>query len=82
MYAIGENNSHKLRNACKEQIGVDGSVIAGFAVFQTKAVLKVVDAFFYDRPDFVGVLPILSTPDSTRVCAEVFFGVDVDHSAA
>ena len=45
MYAVSENNSHKLCNACKKQIGMEGSVITGFAVLQTKAVLKVVDAF-------------------------------------
>ena len=82
MNTVGKNHGNKLRDTGEKQIGMEKFIIASFATVQAKAVLKMVDAFLQDSSDFVVVYSILSPPNGARISAEVFFGIDIDHSSA
>ncbi len=64
----------KLRNAGKQQIGVQSLFILGFASSDTKAVFEMVNGLFNRYSDFVGGIPFIRTADCARVGSQVFLG--------
>lgn len=41
-----------------------------------------IDVSFNSSPDFVGVIPFLSSADDAGISTEILFGIDIYHPAA
>lgn len=82
MKFVSEENREKLSDSGKKQICVQGFMILSSSGSNGKRIFKVIDRAFDSGTDFVGVVPVVSTANSTGESAKVFFRVDVNHSAA
>lgn len=71
MNPVSEDDGEKLGNICEQQNGVESFIVAGFTTFDAKRVFEVDSALFDDCPDFVDVLPFLSTPNNAGISADV-----------
>lgn len=73
------NNGQKLCDSSQKQIGMSCLFIHGLTVGNTKTVLKVVDGFFNIHPDFIGLFPFTGATLHTRISAEIFLRVNINH---
>ena len=78
---ISENNSNELCDTGKEQISVQGLPVLGTASCKTEIFLDVVDIPFNSSPDFVSVIPFVSSADRSGIGTKVFFRIDINHTA-
>ena len=79
---VSRHYSDKLGNPSEKQVGMKRLLILGFTAGNTKTVFEVVDGFLNIHSDFVGGIPFGRTADRTRICAQVFLGINIKHPAA
>lgn len=79
---IRDHYGNQLGNSGKKQIRVECFLILCFTPGNTKAVLKVLNGFFYIYPGFICGVPFRCAADSPRISTEVLFRTDVNHSSA
>ena len=56
--------------------------VGSFTIGNAETILEMVDWFFNINSDFVCFVPFLRTSFYTRIGSEIFFRVNIDHSAA
>lgn len=77
---IGENNSNELGDTGKDPISVQGLLVLGTTSCKTEILLNVVDIPFNSRPDFVSVIPFVSSADRSGIGTKIFFRIDINHT--
>ena len=78
---IGENNGNELGDAGKDQISMQGLFVLGAASCKAEILLDVVDIPFNSSPDFVSVIPFVSSADRSGISTKIFFRIDINHTA-
>ena len=78
---IGENNGNELGDAGKDQISMQGLFVLGTASCKAEILLDVVDIPFNSSPDFVSVIPFVSSADRSGISTKIFFRIDINHTA-
>ena len=82
MDTVGKKDSNLLSNTGKKKVGMECGCIPGFSVGDAKTGFEMVDRLFDHCANFVCLIPLLSSPDSTWEGTQVFHRVDVEHAAA
>ena len=82
MYFVSDYYSDQLCDPCKKQISMEGLFILCPLPRNTETVFELVDVLFNVYPDLISALPLWSTSQDTRICAEILFGIEIEHPAA
>lgn len=81
IYSMSKNDTYKLSNTSKKQIGFNGAQRIRFAPCGTKRVFQNIDSTFYQDPVTVKVVPMFSVARKTWIEPEVFIRIGIYASA-
>ena len=82
MDLVSNHHSDQLSNTGEKKVCVKRFLILSSSTGNTETVFEMVDGFFNIDTNLVGFIPFFRTALDTRICAEIFLRIDVDHPSA
>ena len=82
MDLISNHQSDQLGNTGEKKVCMKCFLILSSSTGNTETVFEMVDRFLDIDTNLVGFIPFFRTALDTRICAEIFLGIDVDHPSA
>lgn len=78
---ISKNNGNELGDSCKDEICMECFLILGSAPGEAEMLFDVINPSLNNSSDFVCIIPFFGATDCSRISTEIFFGINIDHTA-
>ena len=82
MEFVSQQNTQKMNDSSKEQVGFCGKDIGGFAVLNAESIFEHIDGAFHDGAALVDFSKLISIAGNAGVQAKVLMWIGVDYPPA